>query len=362
MVAVTAVAITLLRDRLPGLDDVWRALTRGDRRWFAAAVVAEVVSIGFFAEQQRRLLRAFGVAMTIPRAESLAFARSAIAISLPAGSALSAGFAFRQFRLSGANRPVAATVMVLSGLASTLALVLLYLTGLLAAALGPTLGYARDHPRQLWGGAVAVSAVLAAVCVGAAIYGRQERPHASKRARIDAVLLGPLAHRWPRVGRMVKATRDALASIAEVPRRHWNTALLLAGLNWATDLACLYFSVEAFGMTVSPTQLAALYLGIQVVRQIPVTPGGVGLIEASLLAGLLSAGAPEDGAAAAVLVYRLLSCWLIIPVGVLAWARLRRTPIAGGGETRDDDGPEQDGPAPESPEQAAPAPAAAPDE
>jgi hypothetical protein len=72
--------------------------------------------------------------------------------------------------------------------------------------------------------------------------------------------------------------------------------------------------------------LGAVYLTVQIVRQIPLTPGGIGVIELSLLAGLVSAGAGEAAAAATVLVYRLLSCWLIIPVGLLCWTLLRRPP------------------------------------
>ena len=74
--------------------------------------------------------------------------------------------------------------------------------------------------------------------------------------------------------------------------------------------------------------LGAIYLTVQIVRQIPLTPGGLGVIEISLLAGLVSAGAGEAAAAATVLVYRLLSCWLIIPVGLLGWLLLRRPPHA----------------------------------
>jgi lysylphosphatidylglycerol synthase-like protein len=66
--------------------------------------------------------------------------------------------------------------------------------------------------------------------------------------------------------------------------------------------------------------IATVYLAVQVVRQVPLTPGGIGVIEVSLLAGLVSAGAAQVTAAGAVLAYRLLSCWFIIPAGWLAWA------------------------------------------
>ena len=53
--------------------------------------------------------------------------------------------------------------------------------------------------------------------------------------------------------------------------------------------------------------MATVYVGIQVLRQIPLTPGGIGIIEAALLAGLIAAGAAAAPAAAAVLIYRVLT-------------------------------------------------------
>ena len=106
------VAVISLRGKLPSLTAVTDALTDADTSWLAVAAAAEFVSMGMFARQQRRLLTAFGVRMTRHRALALSYSRSAIAISLPAGSAISAAYAFKQFRTGGASRTTAATVMV----------------------------------------------------------------------------------------------------------------------------------------------------------------------------------------------------------------------------------------------------------
>jgi uncharacterized protein (TIRG00374 family) len=97
-----------------------------------------------------------------------------------------------------------------------------------------------------------------------------------------------------------------------------------AALNWLLDLCCLIAVAHACDLPLTAFQLATVYLAVQVVRQVPLTPGGIGLIEASLLAGLVTAGAPQSGAAAAVLAYRLISCWLVLPAGLLAYVRLHR--------------------------------------
>ncbi|HKT01828.1 MAG TPA: flippase-like domain-containing protein, partial [Rugosimonospora sp.] len=100
----------------------------------------------------------------------------------------------------------------------------------------------------------------------------------------------------------------------------WLRVLLLAGVNWLTDLGCLLAAVHAVGLTVPARVVAAAYLAAQLLRQIPATPGGIGVIEASLLLALTTAGAGTAPAAAGVLLYRLLSCWAILPIGLICWS------------------------------------------
>ena len=306
------VAILFLRGKLPSVTAVTDAIAAADTNWLAVAAVAEFVSLGMFARQQRRLLTAFGVRMPRHRALALAYSRAAIAISLPAGSAVSAAYAFRQFRTGGASRRTAGTVMVLSGLLSIAALALLYATGALAAG-AVHLGKAwHEEP-----GTTRVSVVLTIAMIAfIGLFAWQSSWHINPRQ--------PLPPRWPRLARLTKPVTDALASSRAIGGRHWSLALGAALTNWLTDLLCLYAVARAFHLPVSLGALGAVYLTVQVVRQIPLTPGGIGVIEVSLLAGLVSAGAGEAGAAATVLVYRLLSCWLIIPVGLLCWLGLRR--------------------------------------
>jgi putative heme transporter len=101
-------------------------------------------------------------------------------------------------------------------------------------------------------------------------------------------------------------------------------ALAYAAVNWLTDLLCLAAATRALGLPVGVTTLAGIYLGVQIVRQVPLTPGGVGVVETAFIAGLTAAGATAISAAAAVLIHRLLSCWLLIPVGGIAALVLRR--------------------------------------
>ena len=126
------------------------------------------------------------------------------------------------------------------------------------------------------------------------------------------------------VTRLTAIAVPAARAARAVPRRYGFAALGYAATNWLTDLLCLVFTARALHLRLELLPLAGVYLAVQLIRQIPLTPGGVGLIETSLLAGLVAAGAGHADAAAVVLTYRLLSCWFIVPIGATSWAILRR--------------------------------------
>ena len=317
------VAVVALRGALPHPADVVTALRTANAGWIALAAVAEALSMSMFAWQQRRLLGALGVTISIPRAEALTYARSAMSISVPAGGVVSAGFAYRQFRAQGASHRVAVSVMVLSGVLSVAGLATLYGVWIGAATVArPALA----HP------GLAAVAVFAAAGAGWALMHHGSERRRRMRGAADPAnppeyrrLLMWLAKRRGWVGRLGTSVADAADAAVTVRRRDWAATLVFAVANWVGDLACLIAVGYAFGLGVSLVQIAGAYLAVQVVRQIPITPGGIGLIEASLLVALVAAGAPSAAAAAAVLVYRVLSCWLIVPVGLFAWVALEST-------------------------------------
>jgi uncharacterized membrane protein YbhN (UPF0104 family) len=66
--------------------------------------------------------------------------------------------------------------------------------------------------------------------------------------------------------------------------------------------------------------IGAVYLGARLVASAAPTPGGLGALEAAVIAGLSALGMAVGAAASAVLIYRLLTYWLGVPVG---WVSLK---------------------------------------
>ncbi|MBV8300568.1 MAG: flippase-like domain-containing protein [Candidatus Dormibacteraeota bacterium] len=83
---------------------------------------------------------------------------------------------------------------------------------------------------------------------------------------------------------------------------------------------CLAACVAAFTRSVPIARIGVVYLTGSAIGSIIPTPGGIGAVEAALTAGLTAAGVPGAAAASAVLLFRLETFWLPIPIG---WAALK---------------------------------------
>jgi uncharacterized membrane protein YbhN (UPF0104 family) len=133
-----------------------------------------------------------------------------------------------------------------------------------------------------------------------------------------------------RTGRIVtQFVADAVVAARSLTAADWAAGLVTAAARRALDLASLLAVAHAFGLRAGFWGTTAAYLAVQLLRQIPAAAGGAGMIEASLVAALVAAGADAAGATAAVMIYRIISCWLVAAVGVGAWwaLRHRKAPI-----------------------------------
>ena len=96
----------------------------------------------------------------------------------------------------------------------------------------------------------------------------------------------------------------------------WATA------NWLLDAASLWVFVAAFGRPISPVDLLTAYGLANILAAIPITPGGLGVVEFVLVSMITGFGPTAGQALSAVLAYRAVNFWLPIPLGGLAYASL----------------------------------------
>jgi len=281
-------AVVVIIQRMPDANGIIASLRAASVGWLAIAALGYAASVLMFAEQQRVLLRAHNVNLPFSRLSSVSVVRSAIAVTMPGGSAVSAAYAFHQYRRAGTSRSTATNVVILTGLSSLLGLAVLYLGQTLTIHAAELKSWLTMHAEHVVAGAVAT--------VGMTVALRQA------------------------VGRR---PRRVLGSVS---LRAWMIALCAAATSWLADLVSLYAAVMAAHLTVSIWALGSIFLVIHAARQFSITPGGVGVIEASLIAGLISLSGNPAAALIATLGYRLVSFWLILPLGLAAWWMLYRMP------------------------------------
>jgi uncharacterized protein (TIRG00374 family) len=307
--AVVAVAIVLgRRQELAGTSNL---IGRVRWEWIVLAVVLELCSLAAFAAVERTLLRAGGARIGIGPLGGIALAGNAIQNSLPGGVAWASVFAFRQFRRRGVDDVLAAWVIVAVGVVSLVSLALF-------AAVGVGVAGGEAASLDLVG---AVAGVLGAGVVAAILLRRAGRSAAHILAagirRTQRVIHRPrgdahaLAHRiWSR-----------LTAVAP-DNGEWAIAGVFSLANWIFDCACLALAFEAVRAPLPLRGVVLAYGAGQLAAILPITPGGLGVVEGSLAIALVAYGENGTTAVAAVLVYRMISFWLLLPVGWAAWAAL----------------------------------------
>lgn len=113
-----------------------------------------------------------------------------------------------------------------------------------------------------------------------------------------------------------------LAIIAQQPQRLLLSVLSSISLNFAYIVA-FYSSLNAFGSEISFATAAFVYLAGATLGQAAPTPGGIGAVEAALVAGLTASGIPSGTALSGVLLYRVVTFWLPVLPGWYAFANLQ---------------------------------------
>jgi uncharacterized protein (TIRG00374 family) len=109
-----------------------------------------------------------------------------------------------------------------------------------------------------------------------------------------------------------------------------NVALVFALGNWLLDAACLWVCLAAFGAVVQPGLVLTAYGAANLLGLLPITPGGLGVVEGVLMPALVAFGVGGAVAVLGVLAWRVLQFWLPIPVGGAAYVALRVADLRAG--------------------------------
>ena len=144
-------------------------------------------------------------------------------------------------------------------------------------------------------------------------------------AAVLVILSFPAGRRLAR-SRVAPALGQVIPRLLDISQKPVKLAEGVGGafLVTAGYILCLATSVLAVGGHASLPAIAVVFLTGNALGSAVPTPGGLGAVEAALTAGLTAAGLPGATAATAVLLFRLVTFWLPVPVGWVALNYLQR--------------------------------------
>jgi uncharacterized protein (TIRG00374 family) len=311
-VAVAGAAIYLVLPALIKVLGEWPRLSTLNPIWFTVALVAEIIAFTCNFALQRLALRTRGWFAVV----TAGLAGNAVTNSLPGGDAAGAAVQFSMLTTAGFDTDTAVgglTTFSLLGVGGLLALPLFVLPTILGgAAVSPGL----VHTALLG----LAGFVLYAIC--GVILLRTERPLAALGRAAQNLWNAVTRGRRPLTGldKRLLAERDTIRTV--LGQKWWQAVLLTAG-RLGFDYGCLLAALRATGAGPRPSLVLLAYAAAGIIALFPITPGGLGIVEASLSGLLILAGTRPAYALLATLAYRIASYWLPLLAGPPAYLLFR---------------------------------------
>ena len=243
-------------------------------------------------------------------------ATKAVTNVVPGGSAAGTALGYRLLTLAGVEPSGAGFALATAGLGSAVVLNLLLWATLLGSI--PISGV---NPLYV---VVAVVGVFVRGAFGVVVVflvrGAERAEHivqaiARRFSFVDPAVVSGVVRRLGGRIRTLAAQRSTLYRLVG-----W------AVLNWLFDASSLWVFLRAFGESVRPDSLIVAFCVANVLAAIPLTPGGVGVIEVTLTTLLSFFGVGTATTALGVNSYRLAAYWMTIPLGAAAYLSLRVGP------------------------------------
>ncbi len=310
---VAAIMLYVLWPSLISVFRSWPELLRLNPAWYPVMLGLEAASFVCAWGLQRLALRTdrwFAVATS-------QLGGNAVSRLVPGGAAAGGAMQFKMLSDAGIDAARVGAGLTVASLVSTGVLFALPIISVPAAIAG------RPVPSGLAQAAWLGGALFAVGFLAGWVLYRREGTLRTVARGIQWVRNRLFRSRTPRTDLPDVLVRERNA-IHDSLEDAWWKALLFASGNWLFDYFALLAALAAAGARPRPTLVLLAYTASMVLAMIPLTPGGLGFVEAGLTGLLAAAGVNAGQAALATLTYRLVSYWLPMPLGGLAIVAHRR--------------------------------------
>lgn len=314
-VLATVVVLYFIVLAIPGLRKAASELSKVSPPLLVLGLVLEMLALFCYSLLTKACLGAVGDHMSSWRLFRIQMSTKALSSLMPGGTAAGSALGYRLLVLSGVPGPDAGFALATAGLGSAVMLNVLLWVGLIISI--PLRGV-----NALYGYAALVGVILMAVAAFI-IFGLMDGQ--GRAERVVRWVARKLRLNEDRTGEAMQHISARLADLAS-DRALLKRVMGWALLNWLLDAAALWVFLRAFGGVVPIDGLIVAFGLANVLAVIPITPGGLGTVEATLIASLVGFGLPRSTASVGVVSYRLAQFWFPIVLGGLLYLSLRVGP------------------------------------
>jgi uncharacterized protein (TIRG00374 family) len=241
----------------------------------------------------------------------------AVSSLMPGGSAAGSALGYRLLTASGVPAADAGFALATVGLGSAVMLNFLLFVGLMVSI--PLRGV-----NPVYGTAAVVGVVLLVFSAGVVVGLLQGQTRAERFVRFVA---RRLRFEPDRAVAVIRHVADRMRYLLR-DRRLLARFAVFAALNWLLDAAALWMFIRAFGGSMSVDGLLVAFCLANVLAVIPITPGGLGIVEGVYIPTLTGFGITRSQASLGVIGYRLAQYWVPMLIGGLAYISLRVGPFS----------------------------------
>ena len=299
---------------LPQLSAAGEALDAAGRIDLRLLVLAAMlVALSFVAQAQmmRRVIRSSARPSLLDMTR-IEMASAAVSHTVPGGTAAGSALGFRLLQRAGTPGTDAGFAAGVRGIGSSVVLNVMLWVALVAWI--PINGYSARYLAAAIVGVVVLG--LAAALVLALVVARQRTTRVIERI-VDHL---PLLDSTRVAGVIDRLSNEVRRLVSD--RRLAALVFAWSAVHWLSQAAALWLLLRGFGWRAELLAVMVAFGVVNVLAAIPITPRGLGVVEAVLIPMLVGFGAPAEVATLGVISWRLLTFWAPIPLGAASYVSI----------------------------------------
>ena len=297
---------------VPGFGDALSKLGEVKTSWLMLGIALEFAALFSYSMLTHVALGQDADKVSVLTLFRIQLSTRSLGSLVPGGSAASNALGFRLMTLAGANGRDAGFALATAGVGSAVVLNLVLWVSLIVSIPGRGV--------NAFYGTAAIFGVIVMLLAGGVVLGLID--HEGRAERVTRSVAKRLRFDPDKAGEVAVHLGERLRGLANEPGL-LRKVFMWSLLNWALDIAALFVFIRAFDGNVDVVGLVISFCLANIFASIPITPGGLGIVEGIYIPSLVGFGLSTATATVSVLSYRLVQFWLPMLVGGVCYLSLR---------------------------------------